>query len=109
MRPYSGTAIVVRAPASACYGPADLFLGLLASVSGDRSLAEVHFEAALRLARRMNAPPFIAVAEFELGRALRRGGRSEDQARASTLLSGAERSARGMGLTRIARLVAELS
>jgi tetratricopeptide (TPR) repeat protein len=108
MRPYSGTAIVVRAPASACYGPADLFLGLLASVSGDRSLAEVHFEAALRLARRMDAPPFIAVAEFELGRALRRGGRSEDQDRASTLLSGAERSAKEMGLTRIARLVVEL-
>ena len=28
MRPYAGTAIVVRAPAAACLGPADYYLGL---------------------------------------------------------------------------------
>jgi len=107
MRSYAGTAIVVRAPAAACYGPADFFLGLLATVSGDQALAQVHYEAALRLARRMAAPPFIAVAELELGRALRRGGRNEDQERAVTLLASAEASANTMGLTRIARLATQ--
>ncbi|HWE66667.1 MAG TPA: BTAD domain-containing putative transcriptional regulator [Acidimicrobiales bacterium] len=109
LRPYAGSAIVVRAPASACYGPADLFLGLLASVSGDIALAEVHFEAALRLARRMRSAPFIAAAEMELARALRQGGREEDQERIATLLRSAEESARRMGLTRIARLAATVS
>lgn len=104
MRPYAGTAIVVRGPASACYGSADLFLGLLASVMGDPSLAEVHFEAALRLARRMAAPPFIANAEFELARVLRNGGRERDQERAATLFRSAEELALSMGLTRIARM-----
>ena len=66
MRPYAGTAIVVRAPAAACFGPADHYLGLLAGTMGDLALAEVHHEAALRLARRMGSPPFVAAAEVEL-------------------------------------------
>ena len=62
MRPYAGTAVVVRAPAAACVGPADHYLGLLAGAMGDLTLAEVHHEAALRLARRMGSPPFVAAA-----------------------------------------------
>ena len=57
MRPYAGTAVVVRAPAAACLGPADHYLGLLAGTMGDLALAEVHHEAALRLARRMGSRP----------------------------------------------------
>ena len=109
MRPYAGTAIVVRAPGSACLGPADLYLGLLASVSGDTKLAEVHFEAALRLARRMRAAPFIAAAELELARTLRKGGRESDQEQIATLLRNAEESAQRMGLSRIQRLAVSVS
>ena len=72
MRPYAGTAIVTRAPVTGCLGPADQYLGLLAGAMGDLALAEVHFEAALRLARRMVSAPFVAAAEVELARTLRR-------------------------------------
>jgi DNA-binding SARP family transcriptional activator/tetratricopeptide (TPR) repeat protein len=107
MRPYAGTAMVIRAPAAACFGPADLYLGLLASAMGDLALAEVHFEAALRLARRMNSAPFIATAEVELARTLRQGHREGNEERIAMLLRQAEESARRMGLSRIARMAAE--
>jgi tetratricopeptide (TPR) repeat protein len=109
LRPYAGTAMVIRAPAAACTGPADQYLGLLALAMGDHALAEVHFEAALRLAKRMRSAPFTAVAELELARTLRQGGRDADLERIASLLRNAEEAARKMGLTRIARMAAELS
>jgi DNA-binding SARP family transcriptional activator len=106
MRPYAGTAIVVRGPAAACLGPADQYLGLLAATADDLALAEVHFEAALRLARRMRSAPFVAAAEVELARTLRRRGRG-DAERVALLLRSAEESALRMGLRRLARMAAE--
>jgi DNA-binding SARP family transcriptional activator/tetratricopeptide (TPR) repeat protein len=106
MRPYAGTAIVVRPPAAGCLGPADTYLGMLAEAGGDLALAEVHFEAALRLARRMRSAPFAAAAEVELARTLRRRGRDEGE-RVAVLLRGAEESALRMGLRRLARRAAE--
>ena len=106
MRPYAGTAVVVRAPAASCVGPADLYLGLLAGTMGDLALAEVHHEAALRLARRMGSPPFVAAAEVELARTLRQRRRPGDEERVAVLLRSAEESARRLGLLRLARLAA---
>ena len=106
MRPYAGTAIVIRPPAAACFGPADHYLGLLAGAAGDLALAEVHFEAALRLARRMRSAPFVAAAEVELARTLRQRGRDEGE-RVAVLLRSAEESALRMGLRRLARMAAE--
>ena len=105
MRPYAGTAIVTRAPVTGCLGPADQYLGLLAGATGDSALAEVHFEAALRIARRMVSAPFVAAAEVDLARTLRRRGR--DGERAAVLLRNAEESALRMGLWRVARMAAE--
>ncbi len=107
MRGFAGTAIVVRAPAVACVGPADQYLGLLAATMGDLALAEVHFEAALLMARRMESPPFIAAAEVELGRTLRRRRPHDESERVALLLRSAEEAALGMGLHRLARLAAE--
>jgi tetratricopeptide (TPR) repeat protein len=103
MRPYAGTAVVVRAPAAACLGPADHYLGLLAETMGDLALAEVHHDAALRLARRMGSPPFVAAAEMELARTLRRRRPAADKTRVAELLRNAEEAARAMGLHRLAR------
>ena len=97
MRPYAGTAVVVRAPAAACLGPADHYLGLLAETMGDLALAEVHHEAALRLARRMGSPPFVAAAEVELARTLRQRRPAADEERVAVLLRNAEESARAHG------------
>jgi tetratricopeptide (TPR) repeat protein len=106
MRPYAGTAIVIRTPAAACVGPADQYLGLLAAATGDLALAEVHFDAALRLAARMGAPPFEAAAEVELARTLRHRGR-EGQERVAILLRDAEETALRLGLSRLARMAAD--
>jgi len=107
MRPYAGTAVVIRAPAAACVGPADHYLGLLASAMGDLSLAEVHYEAAVRLARRMRSEPFTTAAEVELARTLRQRGRPGDNERVAALLRSAEESALRLGLARLARLAAD--
>jgi len=106
MRPYAGTVVVVRAPAAACVGPADHFLGLLAGAMGDLALAEVHHEAALRLARRMGSPPFVAAAEVELARTVRRRRPAADKEHVAVLLRNAEEAARSMGLHRLARQAA---
>ncbi len=99
LRPYGGTTIVMRAPAAGCMGPADQYLGLLAAAMGDLALAEVHFEAALRLARRMRSEPFIVAAEVELARTLRQRGRDGDEERVAILLRHAEESAVALGCT----------
>ena len=103
MRPYAGTAVVVRAPAAACLGPADHYLGLLAGTMGDLALAEVHHDAALRLARRMGSPPFVAAAEIELARILRRRRPAADSVGAAELLRGAEEAACAMEFNRLWR------
>ena len=107
LRPYAGTAVVIRAPAAACLGPADHYLGLLSGALGDLALAEVHLEAALRLAWRMDSPPFVAAAEADLARTLRQRGRVGEEERIAVLLRSSEESARRMGLRRVARLAAE--
>ena len=107
MRAFAGTTIVIRVPAVACVGPADQYLGLLGATMGDLALAEVHFEAALLMARRMASPPFVAAAEVELGRTLRRRRPEEEADRVAVLLRAAEESALAMGLHRLARRVAE--
>jgi DNA-binding SARP family transcriptional activator/tetratricopeptide (TPR) repeat protein len=107
MRPYAGTAIVLRAPAAACAGPADYYLGLLTTAIGDLALAEVHFEAALRLAHRMHSEPFAAAAEVELARTLRQRGREGQEERVAILLRNAEESALRLGLQRLARMAAD--
>ncbi len=106
MRPYAGTAVVIRAPAAACIGPADQYLGLAARAMGDLALSEVHFEAALRLARRMSSPPFIAAAEIQLARTLRQR-RGPGDVRVAVLLRSGEEAALTMGLHRLATLAAD--
>jgi len=107
MRAFAGTIIVIRAPAVACVGPADQYLGLLAAIMGDLALAEVHYQAALLMAHRMASPPFVAAAEVELGRTLRRRRPEEEAERVAVLLRAAEESALAMGLRRLARRAAE--
>jgi DNA-binding SARP family transcriptional activator/tetratricopeptide (TPR) repeat protein len=106
MRRYAGTAVVLRVPAAACAGPADHYLGLSAAATGDLALAEVHFEAAIRLANRMDSPPFEAASEVELARTLRRRGREAEE-RVAVLLRKAEETALRLGLTRLARMAAD--
>ncbi len=47
LRPYVGRVVVVGAPAQACWGPVDHYLGILAALGGRPDWAAEHFEAAL--------------------------------------------------------------
>jgi hypothetical protein len=69
-------------------------------------LAEVHHDAALRLARRMDSPPFVAAAEMELARTVRRRRPAADQERVAMLLRNAGEAAGAMGLHRLAQQAA---
>ena len=107
LRPYVGTAVVMRPPSVACFGPADHYLGLLAMTFDDLALSQVHFEAALRLGFRMRSTPFVAAAEVELARALRRRGRDDEGQRVAVLLRRGEESALRLGLHRLAKMAAD--
>ena len=83
MRPYAGTVIVARAPAAACLGPADQYLGLLAAVMGD-------------LASDRGASGGLAATRPPDGlRTLRRGGRGRAGPNAAPARPGGRRGAGG--------------
>jgi DNA-binding CsgD family transcriptional regulator len=96
LEPYAGSNLVIG-HLVACYGSADRYLGMLAAVLGEPELAEAHFERALELNRRMEAPTWIAHAAYEYGRHLRgRGG--DDRERAEALLGEASALAERHGM-----------
>ena len=47
LRPYAGRVVIVGAPAHACWGPVDHYLGVLATLGDRPDWAADHFEAAL--------------------------------------------------------------
>jgi tetratricopeptide (TPR) repeat protein len=102
-RAYGGTAIVLRPPAAACFGPADHYLGLLALAIGDSELAERHFDEAVRLAERMAAIPHAAAARVELGQVQRSSPQPERHANGRDLLVAALTAAQAIGLSRVVR------
>jgi len=55
----------------------------------------------------MASAPFVAAAEVELARTLRRRGREGEGERVAVLLRNAEESALRLGLWRLARMAAE--
>ena len=54
LEPYAGTTVVVG-HGVACYGAADRYLGMLAATLRDWEVAEMRFDAAMELNRRMGA------------------------------------------------------
>jgi DNA-binding CsgD family transcriptional regulator/tetratricopeptide (TPR) repeat protein len=81
----------------ASYGAADRYLGMLAATLGEASLAERHFERALELNRRMEAPTWVAHSAYEYARfLLGQGGDGRD--RAAALLGEAGALAEQIGM-----------
>src|SRR5207244_2144391 len=86
LEPHAGSSIVVG-HLVACYGAADRYLGMLATVLGEWDRAEAHFESALALNRRLGARTWEAHTTYEHARMhLARGG-ARDKARAREHLS----------------------
>ena len=79
------------------YGAADRYLGMLASTLGEWERAELHFERALELNRRMGAQTWLAHTAYEYARMmLARGSGTGD--RVGALLGEASRNAERIGM-----------
>ena len=70
MRPYRGRVVIVGAPAQACWGPVDHYLGVLAALTDRPDWATDHFEAALATGARLGTPALLAETRLELGNVL---------------------------------------
>ena len=87
--------------------PVSHYLGRLAALLGRSDDAERHFERALELEERFEAPLFAATTRIAWGRLLIAGG-PEHAARARELLEQARRSAEALDATGIEQQAAEL-
>ncbi len=93
----------------ACYGAADRYLGMLATVLRRFDDAEAHFEYALYLNRRMRASAWSAHTLYQYGRMLLRRNLPGDRARAAEQLAEAAQLAAGRGLVRLLERLRVLS
>jgi DNA-binding CsgD family transcriptional regulator/tetratricopeptide (TPR) repeat protein len=96
LEPFADSNILIGHLVS-CYGVADRYLGMLASLLGDADRAEAHFEQALELNRRMEAWTWVAHTAYEYARSLLRHGRGGD-GRAKALLGEAGELAQRIGM-----------
>jgi DNA-binding CsgD family transcriptional regulator len=96
LTPHAGN-IVTIGHGVACYGSADRYLGMVAAVSGEHSLARAHLETAVEIDRGMGAWTWLAHSQYELGRLLLKGPDS-DPARGHELLQDAGTLAGRIGM-----------
>jgi class 3 adenylate cyclase/tRNA A-37 threonylcarbamoyl transferase component Bud32 len=94
--PYAQTLCVVSLNLSEM-GPVSRALGVLASLLGDDSRAEVHFTDALATSDRIGAPPHLARASVDFARMLLARGAPDDIERARALLMQARPIAERIG------------
>jgi eukaryotic-like serine/threonine-protein kinase len=98
--PFAGRNIVVGSCA-AFYGLVSRHLGLLAATMSRWDEAARHFEDCLASCQRMGARPIEAYAQYEYGAMLLARGRSEDHAKADTLLHWAVGTATELGMAKV--------
>ena len=106
LEPFAGTNVLIG-HLVACYGAADRYLGMLASVLGEAGRARAHFEGALELNRRMGAATWIAHTGYEYARFLLSVG-SADRDRADALLAEAAALADRIGMPALRGRIAAL-
>jgi DNA-binding CsgD family transcriptional regulator/tetratricopeptide (TPR) repeat protein len=106
LEPFAETNILIGHLVS-CYGAAGRYLGMLASVLGDRDRAETHFEQALALNRRMEAWTWVAHTAYEYARSLLRHQPGRRQQTAALLGEAAE-LARRIGMPTLLARIREL-
>jgi tetratricopeptide (TPR) repeat protein len=101
LRPYAGRVVVVGAPAQACWGSVDHYLGVLAALIGSDDWATDHFRVALDLGARLGSPPLLAETRLSFGRVLMRAGDAQQQGRARRLLDSVRVTATALGMDRL--------
>jgi tetratricopeptide (TPR) repeat protein len=105
--PYDGRAVVVGG-ATACYGAAARYLGMLAATMSNWETAERHFLGAIDLDASMEAWPWLGHSRYEYSAMLLRRGRAGDRQRAAALLDESLDAAQDMGMAYLAERVADL-
>ena len=105
LRPYADRQIIATAH-SPGYGPATLYLGMLAAQLERWDAAEGHLRAALAACKAMGSPPFEAMTHVELARLLDRNRPGD--ATADDHLDTALRIARRLGMTPLHDLILAL-
>lgn len=105
--PYDGRNVVVGG-ATACYGAAGRYLGMLAATMSDWELAERHFQGALNLDEHMGAWPWLAHSRFAYATMLLCSGRGHDRPQVNTLLDDALNAARRMGMAYLVEQVTDV-
>ncbi len=95
--PYQDLTIVVPS-ATICCGAVSRYLGMLASVTGNLTAAEHHFEAALVTDGRLRAWPWLAHTKHEFALMLAARGRAGDRDRSESLLAEAGATAERFGM-----------
>lgn len=95
--PYGRQTICVVSLNLSEMGPVCRALGVLASLMGDFSRAEVHFADALATSDRIGAPPHLARTSVDLARMLLTRGGADDVERARALLMQARSIAERIG------------
>ncbi len=108
LAPHRGSSVMVG-HLVACYGSADRYLGMLATVLGEWDLAEGHFDDALALNRRLGARTWQAHTLYQHARMVRARGHKGDRTRADGLLEEALGLAHAIGMRGLAARVHALS
>jgi DNA-binding CsgD family transcriptional regulator len=95
--PYAGRTVVIG-NATACYGAASRYLGMLATTMERWEDAERHFTDALTMNARMGARPWLAHTQFQYAVMLSTRNQPGDHARATALRLEALATARELGM-----------
>jgi hypothetical protein len=97
LRPYAGRMFII-ARAAVCWGPADSFLGHLATVAGLFEEAEGHFDDALAACEQIGARPMAARTRWWYAEMLHGRNAHGDAERAAELAGSARQEAAALGL-----------
>ena len=102
--PHEGRAAVAGL-AIVCLGAVDRYLGMLATVNKNWSVAERHFEGALVFDANLGARPWLAHSQYEYAMMLYARDADGDRERAFRLLEASNREARSMGMVALSEKV----
>jgi hypothetical protein len=108
LTPYAGS-LIIAGSIACCIGAADRGLGQLAAVLERWPEAESHFQAALALEERMQAPPLVARTRYWYADMLLRRDEDDDTIRAGALLEDVRATADELGMSTLAAEASALS
>ena len=107
LAPYEGSNVMIG-HLVVCYGAADRYLGMMATLLGDWEVAERHFRAALAFDTRLGARTWLAHTAYEYARMLLGRGAGDDRTSAQAQVGLALGLAGAIGLPALALRASQL-